>query len=74
MYYHPVITLDCSTGIEADPDPFYFNVCVDYKYRYSPIPYEEIQKYYQDCLDKGLLQPIPDRRRENERTNDVTEI
>ena len=51
------------TGIE--PDPFYFNVSVDYKYRYAPVPYEEIQKYYEDCLDKGLLQPIPERKERN---------
>ena len=47
----------------SEIDPFYYNVSVDYNYRYSPIPYEEIQEYYQDCLDKGLLQPIPERER-----------
>ena len=65
MKHYPVITLDCSTGIEVEPDPFYFNVSVDYNYRYAPVPYEEIQKYYQDCLDKGLLQPIPERKERN---------
>lgn len=56
-------------GYEADlrmrhtPDPFYFNVSVDYNYRYTPVPYEEIQEYYQKCLDEGLLQPIPKKER-----------
>lgn len=55
-----------------EPDPFYFNVSVDFNYRYAPVPYEEIQQYYQNCLDIGLLQPIPNRRREeDERTNDI---
>lgn len=49
--------------LSYEPDPFYFNVSVDYNYRYAPIPYEEIQKYYENCLEQGLLQPIPERRR-----------
>jgi calcineurin-like phosphoesterase family protein len=44
-------------------DPFYFNVSADYNYRYTPVPYEEIQEYYQKCLDEGLLQPIPKKER-----------
>lgn len=47
------------SGFKVEPDPFYFNVSVDYNYRYAPVPYEEIQKYYEDCLERGLLQPIP---------------
>lgn len=39
-------------------DPFYYNVAVDLDYRYMPISFEEIQQYYQQCLDKGLLEPI----------------
>ena len=54
-----------------EPDPFYFNVSVDYKYRYAPIPYEEIQAYYQNCLDTGLLQPILERKKNDERTNAI---
>lgn len=42
-------------------DPFYYNVCVDHEYRYKPVPYEDIQKYYQECLDNGLLQEPPKR-------------
>ena len=57
------------------PDPFYFNVAVDYKYRYKPVPYEEIKEYYQNCLDKGILQPIPKKERENEeRIDELSEI
>ena len=41
-----------------EPDPFYYNVSVDLNYRYTPISYEEIKQYYQDCLDKGLLKSI----------------
>jgi hypothetical protein len=53
-------------------DPFYYNVSVDYNYRYAPIPYEEIQEYYQKCLDEGLLQPIlPKRRENNEEINEL---
>lgn len=44
-------------------DPFYYNVAVDLDYRYSPVPFEEIKKYYQDCLNQGLLEPIPEKRR-----------
>ena len=54
-----------------EPDPFYYNVSVDFNYRYAPIPYEEIQQYYQKCLDTGILQPIPERKRNDERTNVV---
>ena len=43
--------------------PFYYNVSVDYNYRYSPIPYEEIQEYYQKCLDEGVLEPIKPKER-----------
>lgn len=50
--------------LSYEPDPFYFNVSVDYKHRYKPIPYEEIQQYYQKCLDTGLLQPMSERRRD----------
>lgn len=48
-------------NVYTTKDPFYYNVCVDYKHRYKPIPYEEIQEYYQDCLDKGLLEEPPAR-------------
>lgn len=57
--------------LSHEADPFYFNVAVDYKYRYTPVPYEEIQKYYQNCLDEGLLQPIPKKERENETVNEL---
>ena len=55
-------------GVENDQiieiiDPFYYNVAVDLDYRYSPVPFEEIKKYYQDCLNQGLLEPIPEKRR-----------
>ena len=50
-------------GIAEQPDPFYYNVSVDLNYRYAPVPYEEIQEYYQKCLNQGLLQPIQERRR-----------
>ena len=60
--------------LSYEPDPFYFNVSVDYKYRYAPIPYEEIQQYYQKCLDEGLLQPVLNKRREDETTNVISEI
>ena len=49
--------------LSYEPDPFYFNVSVDYKYRYAPVPYEEIQEYYQNCLDKGILQLIKPKER-----------
>lgn len=57
--------------LSYEADPFYYNVCVDYKHRYTPVPYEEIQEYYQKCLDEGLLQPIPKKERENERVNEL---
>lgn len=47
------------TGNGIEPDPFYYNVSVDLNYRYAPVPYEDIQSYYQKCLDDGLLQFIP---------------
>lgn len=47
------------TGNGIEPDPFYYNVSVDLNYRYAPVPYEDIQSYYQKCLDDGLLQVIP---------------
>jgi calcineurin-like phosphoesterase family protein len=52
-------------------DPFYFNVSADYNYRYAPVPYEEIQAYYQKCLDEGLLQPIPKRREKDEAIDEL---
>lgn len=61
MRTYPVITLEGYPGTEKEPDPFYYNVSVDYKYRYTPIPYEEIEQYYQNCLDNGLLPQIPER-------------
>ncbi len=70
MRHYPVITIDCSDGYKFEPDPFYFNVCVDYKYRYAPVPYEDVQKYYETCLKEGLLQPIL-QRREDARINDI---
>lgn len=56
--------------LSYEPDPFYFNVSADYNYRYTPVPYEEIQAYYQKCLDEGLLQPIPKRRENSEEAID----
>ena len=51
-------------GVAEQPDPFYYNVSVDLNYRYAPIPYEEIQAYYDNCLAQGLLQPIQERKRD----------
>lgn len=58
-------------NLSCEIDPFYFNVSVDYNYRYAPIPYEEIQCYYQKCLNTGLLLPVPKKERRNEAVNEL---
>lgn len=62
MKHKPITDIYGYPDEELIPDPFYYNVCADYKYRYAPVSFEEIKEYYQNCLDKGLLQPIEPRR------------
>lgn len=63
-HIHNADVMYCDKDGNYVKDPFYYNVCVDYHYRYRPVPYEDIQQYYQRCLDDGLLEPIlPKERR-----------
>ena len=66
MKHEPYVNVFGEPVEELTPDPFYYNVSVDYNYRYAPVPYEEIQQYYQKCLDKGLLKPIKPKKEEKE--------
>lgn len=52
---------DAALRFNYAPDPFYYNVSVDHKYRYAPVPFEEIKEYYNKCLEEGVLHPIPSK-------------
>jgi hypothetical protein len=56
-----VISINCGTGVEREPDPWYRNCCVEVN-NYRPVPFELIKEETEKLIKDGVI-IIPKKER-----------